>query len=123
MGGGANFEDQKNPRVMVQAGAPWTNGVLEITDIIFSTVGPGMLFKATSLASTQSSKHPVLSSSSGTCANLGTSREAQACGTLISGMSEYLVFDYLTPGGFESSIGGGMYEETTHAQELTYSPD
>ncbi|KAI9566967.1 glycoside hydrolase family 55 protein, partial [Boletus coccyginus] len=40
LGGGAKFQDQNRPKVMVQAGAPWTNGVLEISDIIFSTVGP-----------------------------------------------------------------------------------
>lgn len=47
LGGGSRFEDQNNPRVMVQAGAPWTNGILEVSDIIFSTVGPGTLFKTT----------------------------------------------------------------------------
>lgn len=52
LGGGAKFQDQTKPRVMVQAGAPWTNGILEITDIIFSTVGPGTLFKTTPLALT-----------------------------------------------------------------------
>jgi len=45
LGGGAKFQDENNPKVMVQAGAPWTRGILEITDIIFSTVGPGRLFK------------------------------------------------------------------------------
>ncbi|KAF8446401.1 exo-beta-1,3-glucanase [Boletus edulis BED1] len=40
LGGGAMFQDQKNPKVMVEAGAPYTIGILEITDIIFSTLGP-----------------------------------------------------------------------------------
>lgn len=30
---------------MVQAGAQWSNGILEISDIIFSTAGPGMSFQ------------------------------------------------------------------------------
>lgn len=85
LGGGAKFEDQKNPRVMVQAGAPYSNGILEITDIIFSTVGPGMLFETTPLALTQSLKHLVPSLSNGTCTSLRISRVVRACGTLISG--------------------------------------
>ncbi|KAH7884063.1 glycoside hydrolase family 55 protein [Phlebopus sp. FC_14] len=40
LGGGPKFEDEKNPRVMVQVGEPQSTGILEITDIIFSTVGP-----------------------------------------------------------------------------------
>ncbi|KAG8220202.1 glycoside hydrolase family 55 protein [Butyriboletus roseoflavus] len=40
LGGGANFQNQNSPRVMVQAGAPWSSGTLEVTDIIFSTRGP-----------------------------------------------------------------------------------
>ena len=49
LGGGAKFEDQDHPKVMVQAGAPWSNGILEITDIIFSTAGPSTLFATLSL--------------------------------------------------------------------------
>ena len=43
MGGGSAFSDMSNPTVMVQVGAPGSSGVLEITDIIFSTQGPGEL--------------------------------------------------------------------------------
>ncbi|KAF9218921.1 glycoside hydrolase family 55 protein [Gyrodon lividus] len=40
LAGGRNFEDHNNPRVVVQAGEPNSQGVLEISDIVFSTVGP-----------------------------------------------------------------------------------
>lgn len=41
MGGGSAFSDMSNPTVMVQAGAPGSSGILEITDIVFTTQGPG----------------------------------------------------------------------------------
>ncbi len=44
MGGGSAFADVKNPRVMVQCGARGSDGVLEITDVVFTTRGPGGLF-------------------------------------------------------------------------------
>ncbi|KIP08169.1 glycoside hydrolase family 55 protein [Phlebiopsis gigantea 11061_1 CR5-6] len=40
MGGGSAFADISNPTVMVQAGAPGSSGILEITDIVFTTQGP-----------------------------------------------------------------------------------
>ncbi|KAF9242334.1 glycoside hydrolase family 55 protein [Melanogaster broomeanus] len=40
LGGGPNFRNENQPTVMVRAGEPYTTGILEITDIIFSTVGP-----------------------------------------------------------------------------------
>ncbi|KAJ7470265.1 exo-beta-1,3-glucanase [Mycena latifolia] len=39
-GKGAAFQDMNNPQVVVQVGAPGSSGVMEITDIIFSTIGP-----------------------------------------------------------------------------------
>ncbi|KAJ6500482.1 exo-beta-1,3-glucanase [Mycena sanguinolenta] len=39
-GQGAAFQDQINPQVVVQVGAPGSVGIMEITDIIFTTVGP-----------------------------------------------------------------------------------
>ncbi|KAE9406732.1 exo-beta-1,3-glucanase [Gymnopus androsaceus JB14] len=39
-GSGSAFEDQANPEVVVQVGAQGSQGILEITDIIFTTVGP-----------------------------------------------------------------------------------
>ncbi|KAF5373032.1 hypothetical protein D9758_001642 [Tetrapyrgos nigripes] len=39
-GKGSAFQNQYNPQVVVQVGAPDSQGVVEITDIIFSTVGP-----------------------------------------------------------------------------------
>lgn len=41
MGGGSAFSNANTPTVMVQAGAPGSSGILEITDIVFSTKGPG----------------------------------------------------------------------------------
>ncbi|KIJ21365.1 glycoside hydrolase family 55 protein [Paxillus involutus ATCC 200175] len=40
LGGGPNFQDEENPKVMVRAGEPYCTGILEITDIVFSTVAP-----------------------------------------------------------------------------------
>lgn len=41
MGGGSAFSNMNAPAVMVQAGAPGSSGILEITDIVFTTQGPG----------------------------------------------------------------------------------
>ncbi|KAH7906291.1 pectin lyase fold/virulence factor, partial [Hygrophoropsis aurantiaca] len=40
LAGGSNFASQDTPTVVVQAGEANSQGVLEISDIIFSTVGP-----------------------------------------------------------------------------------
>lgn len=40
LGGGSNFQSQADPRVVVQAGSAGSQGILEISDIIFSTAGP-----------------------------------------------------------------------------------
>ncbi|KAG9310411.1 glycoside hydrolase family 55 protein [Chiua virens] len=40
LGGGSNFQSQANPRVVVQAGTAGSQGILEISDIVFATVGP-----------------------------------------------------------------------------------
>ena len=42
MGSGSNFNNQNIPQVVVQAGAPNSVGILEISDIVFATRGPGM---------------------------------------------------------------------------------
>ncbi|KII88661.1 glycoside hydrolase family 55 protein [Plicaturopsis crispa FD-325 SS-3] len=39
-GEGSAFTDQANPTVVVQAGASGSTGTLEITDVIFKTIGP-----------------------------------------------------------------------------------
>ncbi|KAJ7702300.1 beta-1,3-glucanase [Mycena rosella] len=39
-GAGRAFQDQNNPQVVVRVGDPGSRGVVEISDIIFSTVGP-----------------------------------------------------------------------------------
>ena len=45
MGGGLAFQDVKNPRVMVQCGEHGSRGILEITDVVFTTKGPGNVFE------------------------------------------------------------------------------
>ncbi|KAJ7093249.1 exo-beta-1,3-glucanase [Mycena epipterygia] len=39
-GAGPAFQDQNNPQVIVRVGEPGSRGVVEITDMMFSTVGP-----------------------------------------------------------------------------------
>lgn len=41
MGSGNNFFDFNNPRVVVKVGETGSSGVVEITDMIFTTRGPG----------------------------------------------------------------------------------
>lgn len=41
MGSGSKFSDPENPTVMVQVGASGSTGVLEISDMLFKTQGPG----------------------------------------------------------------------------------
>ncbi|KAG2365173.1 glycoside hydrolase family 55 protein [Suillus spraguei] len=40
MAGGSAFSDQNNPRAVIQAGAANSQGVLEISDMVFTTAGP-----------------------------------------------------------------------------------
>ncbi|KAJ7500847.1 exo-beta-1,3-glucanase [Mycena galericulata] len=39
-GKGSTFQDMNNPQPVVQVGAPGSSGLVEITDIIFTTIGP-----------------------------------------------------------------------------------
>lgn len=41
MGSGSAFEDQTNPTPVVQVGAEGSSGILEISNVIFTTKGPG----------------------------------------------------------------------------------
>jgi glucan 1,3-beta-glucosidase len=41
MGAGRKFSSPSNPAVVVKVGVPGSHGVLEITDMIFKTRGPG----------------------------------------------------------------------------------
>jgi hypothetical protein len=40
MGAGLNFNNQEDPNVVVQVGVPGSQGITEITDIVFTTQGP-----------------------------------------------------------------------------------
>jgi hypothetical protein len=39
-GKGSTIQDMNNPKPVVQGGAPGSSGLVEITDISFSTIGP-----------------------------------------------------------------------------------
>ena len=41
MGAGGAFADFNNPRAVVQVGAPGSIGLIEITDMVFTTRAPG----------------------------------------------------------------------------------
>jgi glucan 1,3-beta-glucosidase len=41
MAGGTAFSDENNPRPVIKAGAANSEGVLEISDMLFTTSGPG----------------------------------------------------------------------------------
>lgn len=41
MGGGPAFSNMSEPAAVVQAGAPGSSGILEISDVVFATRGPG----------------------------------------------------------------------------------
>lgn len=49
-GSGSAFEDQSNPQVVVQVGAENSQGIMEISDIIFTTVGPSKAWLPSSSA-------------------------------------------------------------------------
>lgn len=38
-GRGANFQNATNPRPVVQVGTPGSVGTIEITDVVFTTIG------------------------------------------------------------------------------------
>jgi hypothetical protein len=42
-GRGAKFQNQRDPQVVFRIGNPGDVGIVEISDVIFSTVGPGEL--------------------------------------------------------------------------------
>lgn len=42
-GKGSAFQNQASPQPVVQVGAPGSQGVVEITDMLFSTIGPSMV--------------------------------------------------------------------------------
>ena len=44
MGSGSSFNDQTNPRVVIQVGAPGSSGTVEITGMLFKTQGPGLSY-------------------------------------------------------------------------------
>ncbi len=43
-GRGHHFQDHKHPHVVIRVGEEHSTGIVEITDMIFSTVGPSMVF-------------------------------------------------------------------------------
>ena len=90
MGGGERFGDMLTPHVMVRVGEEGETGVVEITDIIFATKGPGkhalcyMLWVA-ELLNLSSIQRPERLLSNGTSDR--RCKEVRACGIHISGTS------------------------------------
>ena len=41
IGGGSFFGDVNNPQPVIKAGEEWSEGVLEMTDFVLTTRGPG----------------------------------------------------------------------------------
>jgi len=39
-GRGAAFQDQNNPQPVFRVGTPGSQGIMEITDFVFTTIGP-----------------------------------------------------------------------------------
>ena len=80
-GRGPKFQNQNKPAVVFQVGKPGDVGIMEISDIIFSTIGPG---KFSPLAATdnilidcsrrrdrRSVEHPRAQRSKGGCRHVG----------------------------------------------------
>ena len=87
LGTGGNFQDYNNPRPVVQVGARGSTGVAEISDIIFSTRGPGMWYSHTrrgNLLTKGELQLLELSLSSGTSTTRPASKLRLEPGTLIS---------------------------------------
>lgn len=82
---GPAFGNVDSPTVAVRAGAPGSQGVMEISDIMFSSIGPSTLFFTPPLRTiTDEFPQPlVLSSSSGTSRR--ARKVAQECGMPTSG--------------------------------------
>ena len=89
-GSGPAFQDQDNPQVVFKVGEEGSQGIIEITDVLFSTVGPGnfdsfyQLWKLTD--ENLFCQLLVQLSSSGTLENQTVCKQAQECGIPTLGM-------------------------------------
>ena len=90
-GSGPAFQDQDNPQVVFKVGEEGSQGIIEITDVVFSTVGPGnfdvfynQLWKLTD--ENLFCQLLVRSLSSGTLENQMVCKQALECGIPTLGM-------------------------------------
>jgi len=85
------FQNQNQPKVVVEVGKQGSQGIIEITDIVFSTVGPGMFSFGGTRVVTDELKLLVPSLSNGTSSNLTVFRLVLECGILMLELEEVSV--------------------------------
>jgi hypothetical protein len=91
-GRGPAFQDQDNPQVIFKVGEEGSQGVIEITDIVFATVGPGKFWyilyhvKKKLILMKTSFQLLVQLLSSGISESQTVCKQAQECGIRTSGM-------------------------------------
>lgn len=90
-GTGSQFTDYNNPRPVIKVGETNSQGVVEITDMLFATIGPGMCDTRFPSGGIDLSYQPLEQSlSNGMSSSPQGSRVEPACGTHISGQYLYL---------------------------------
>ena len=85
-GKGSAFQDQNNPQPVFRVGTSGSQGIMEITDFVFTTIGPSKLFiPGFSLVPYDILQLLAQSSWNGTLNSHQQSKQVQACGILTSG--------------------------------------
>ncbi|KAJ7273179.1 pectin lyase fold/virulence factor [Mycena rebaudengoi] len=101
-GSGPAFQDQDNPQVVVRVGEAGSQGVIEITDIIFSTVGPaaGAIVVEWNIKETTQGSAGAWDTHIRLGGSAGTNLEAATClpGSDPSGCMAAFMALHLTPG-------------------------
>ena len=89
-GSGPAFQDQDNPQVVFKVGQEGSQGIIEITDVVFSTVGPGnidVFYQLWNLTDENLFCQLLVQlSSSGTLENQTVCKQVQECGIPTLGM-------------------------------------
>ena len=89
-GSGPAFQDQDNPQVVFKVGEEGSQGIIEITDVLFSTVGPGnfeIFYQLWNLTDENLFCQLLVQLSlSGTLENQTVCKQAQECGIPTLGM-------------------------------------
>ncbi|KAJ7273182.1 exo-beta-1,3-glucanase, partial [Mycena rebaudengoi] len=101
-GSGPAFQDQDHPQVVVRVGEAGSQGVIEITDIIFSTVGPaaGAIVVEWNIKETEQGSAGAWDTHIRLGGSAGTNLEAATClpGSDPSGCMAAFMALHLTPG-------------------------